>query len=80
MTEKVDSLITRMDERSPFDKSALLTVHDILEAWSLGQITDGDAISMMELDGELELYAAALDNGIPLPAKASANQSMPRSD
>jgi hypothetical protein len=48
------------------------TVHDILWSWSLGHISKAAAISMMELDDELELYEAALANDAPVPGEASA--------
>jgi hypothetical protein len=48
------------------------TVHDILWSWSLGHISKAAAISMMELDDEIELQEAALANDVPLPGEASA--------
>ena len=60
-----------MTEAPTLDRDQLVTVHDILWSWSLGHIPKADAISMMELDDELELYEAALANDVPVPGEAS---------
>ncbi len=55
----------------PFNREDPRTVHDILWAWSTGSLSKRDAIALMELDDELELYEAAIDNFVPVPGEPS---------
>lgn len=45
----------------------LISVHDILAAWSAGRITDAQASQILELDADDDLHQIARDNGIPPP-------------
>lgn len=54
-----------------FDHENPTTVHDVLWSWSTGHLTTLQAVEVLSLDDYLELYEAALANGVPLPGKPS---------
>lgn len=58
-------------DNAVFDQDHPRSVHDILWAWSDGEITTKQAIDVLEFDDVMELYEAALDNDIPVPGKPS---------
>lgn len=45
----------------------LMTVRAILERWSQGRLTDGQAEQLMELDDEDDIYEIAVQNGVSPP-------------
>jgi hypothetical protein len=50
----------------------LTSPHDILSAYSRGQVSSGEAMAMLGLDGYAELLAAMADAGHPLPRPSAA--------
>jgi hypothetical protein len=48
-----------------------MSPHDILTAYSKGQISSADAIFRLHLDGYRDLFLAMTDAGHPLPRPAS---------
>jgi hypothetical protein len=49
-----------------------MSPHDILTAYSKGQISPADAIFRLRLDGYRDLFLAMTDAGHPLPRPAKA--------
>ena len=50
----------------------LTSPHDILSAYSRGQLSSGEAMTMLGLDSYLELVVAMADAGHPLPRPPEA--------
>jgi hypothetical protein len=55
-----------------------MSPHDVLTAYSKGQISSADAIFSLHLDGYRDLFLAVTDAGHPLPSPANteANQQV----
>jgi hypothetical protein len=53
-------------------KERAMSPHDILTAYSKGQISSADAIFRLRLDGYRDLFLAMTDAGHPLPRPAKA--------
>ncbi len=49
------------------DYDHLITVADILYAWSREELTTAQAIAILHLDSEQELIEAAIGSAVPLP-------------
>lgn len=54
-----------------FDHENPVTVHDILWSWSTGHMSTRQAVEILHLDDEMELYEAADDNNVPYPGTPS---------
>jgi hypothetical protein len=46
---------------------ALTSPHDVLSAYSHGDVSSGEAMAMLGLGGYLDLFVAMTDAGHPLP-------------
>lgn len=54
-----------------FDHADPKTVFDILWSWSTGYLTTDQAVQLMELENEMELYEACLNSDVPFPGTPS---------
>jgi len=59
-----------------FDHENPTTVHDVLWSWSTGHMTTREAVKVLYLDNEMELYEAALGSDVPIPGTPSPRDRM----